>query len=221
LNEWNAKASMNINRKNELMISVITGDIINSRKTQNATWLKVLKKELAKWGESPKQWEIYRGDSFQVEIKSNEDALAAAIQIKAAMKSLKGVDVRMAIGIGDKAFSTKSITESNGSAFVYSGELVEELKKLKLNLSIRSANTDFNKEMNLYLKLALITMDSWTTNAAETMHVALQHPDKSQEALGKLLGLKQNAISNRLKRACYYEIVELMEMYRTKLAELK
>lgn len=203
------------------MISVITGDIINSRKTQSAAWLKVLKKELSKWGDTPKQWEIYRGDSFQVEIKNAVDALAAAMQIKAAIKSLKGVDVRMAIGIGDKEYSAKNITESNGSAFVQSGELVEELKKQKINLLIRSNSSTFDREMNLYLKLALIIMDSWTTNAAETIYAALQHPDKSQEALGKLIGIKQNAISTRLKRACYYEMRELLEMYQTKLAELK
>jgi hypothetical protein len=127
----------------------------------------------------------------------------------------------MAIGIGDKDHGAKTITESNGSAFVHSGELVEELKKLKLNLAVRSKSTTFDSEINLYLKLALLIMDSWTTNAAETMHVALQNPDKSQEALGKLLKIKQNAVSTRLKRACYYELKELIEMYRTKVNELK
>ena len=202
------------------MISVISGDIINSRKTQSATWLKVLKKELSKWGDSPRQWNIYRGDSFQVEIKSATDALSAAFQIKAAIKSLKGMDVRMAIGIGEKEYSAKNITESKGSAFIHSGELVEAHKKLKLNLWIRSSNATFDREMNLYLKLALIVMDSWTTNAAEAIHTSLQHPEKSQEAIGKLLGIKQNAISTRLKRACYNEIIALNEMYQTKLAEL-
>lgn len=203
------------------MISVITGDIINSKGTAPAIWLKVLKKELSRLGDTPKQWEIYRGDSFQAEVKNSIDVFAIAIQIKAAVKSLKGVDVRLAIGIGDKTYNTKRITESNGSAFVHSGELVEELKKLKLNLAIRSSSPKFNYEMNLYLKLALITMNSWTVNAAKTIHIALQHPDKSQEELGKLLGIRQNAVSTRLKRACYYEIMELIEMYRSKVAELE
>ncbi len=202
------------------MVSVITGDIINSKRTEPAGWLKILKKELSKLGETPKQWEVYRGDSFQAEVKNPADALAAAIQIKAAIKSLKGVDVRMAIGIGEKTYSAKSITESNGSAFVNSGELAEELKKLKIDLAIRSDKPKFDHEMNLYLKLALIVMNSWTSNSAETIHATLQHPDKSQKMLGKLLGIKQNAVSTRLKRACYYEIKELVEMYQTKVAAL-
>jgi hypothetical protein len=204
-----------------LMISVITGDIINSRRSTTKTWLKVLKKELNKLGDTPRQWEIYRGDSFQVEVKDPADALAAAVQIKAAIKSLKGVDVRVAIGIGEKDHSEKRVTESNGSAFVHSGELDEELKSRKMSMAVRSMNKKFDDEINLYLQLTLIIMDGWTTNAAETMHAAMEQPDKSQKALGKLLSIKQNAVSTRLKRACYYEIMEVIKMYRTKVAELK
>lgn len=202
------------------MISVITGDIINSRRATGNTWLKVLKAELGKLGETPKQWAVYRGDSFQVEVKNPEDALSIAIKIKAALKSHNAVDVRMAIGIGDKARSSRSISESNGSAFVHSGELVEQLKKNRMNLAIKSNNSKFDYEMNLYIKLALIMMNAWTTNAAETIHKALEYPDKSQEALGKLLKVKQNSVSTRLKRACYYEILEVIEMYKIKVNEL-
>ncbi|MND04250.1 hypothetical protein D3C83_244380 [compost metagenome] len=53
------------------------------------------------------------------------------------------------------------------------------------------------------------------------MYAALEHPDKSQEALGKLWKIKQNAVSTRLKRACYYEIKDVIEMYRSKVTELK
>lgn len=48
------------------MIAVITGDIINSRAEDVSLWMPVLKKELQKIGERPKDWEIYRGDSFQI-----------------------------------------------------------------------------------------------------------------------------------------------------------
>ncbi len=202
------------------MISVITGDIINSTRVTPTRWLKPLKKILSNWGDTPKQWEIYRGDSFQWEIKKPADALLGAIQLKAAIKSIKGIDVRMAIGLGDKNHAAKNITESNGSAFIHSGELAEELKKRNLSLAVRSHTVLFDQEINLYLKLALIIMDNWTTNAAEAMLVALQHPTKSQEELGKILGIKQNAVSTRLKRACYTEIMELIAMYQDKITRL-
>jgi hypothetical protein len=202
------------------MIAIITGDIIKSRRITTKTWLTSLKKELNKIGKTPQQWEIYRGDSFQVEVKNPVDALLVAIKIKAVLKSLKDGDVRMGIGIGNKNYSAKQITESNGEAFSNSGELLEDLKSLKMNLAVRSNSEKFNTEMNLYLKLISIIMDNWTINAAEVIYIALDRPGKSQEALGKLLKIKQNAVSTRLKRACYYEIKEVIEMYRTKITEL-
>nr|NQU89480.1 transcriptional regulator [Bacteroidota bacterium] len=202
------------------MIGVITGDIINSQRTEPAIWLKALKEVLENWGKTPKQWEIYRGDSFQLEIKNPADALEAALQIKAAVKSIRGTDVRMAIGIGDKSHNAEKVTESNGSAFVYSGELAEELKRLKLNLAIRSHNTSFNSDMNLYLKLLIIIIDGWSDNAAKTVFAALQQPDQLQVEIGKQLGIKQNAVSSRLKRAHFDEIIEVIRMYNYKIAEL-
>lgn len=198
------------------MTSVITGDIINSKANAPRLWLPVLKKVLGRTGETPRQWEIFRGDSFQVEIKDVPESLYTAILLKAALRSLKGMDVRLAIGIGDKTYHAKKITESNGSAFIHSGTLLEVLKKAKLEMAIQSADPNFDKEMNLYIKLALIPMNSWSTNAAQAVYHALLNPGKSQEALGKVLGIKQNAVSTRLKRACFEEIVELIEMYRVK-----
>ncbi|MBX2894101.1 MAG: transcriptional regulator [Cyclobacteriaceae bacterium] len=202
------------------MIAVITGDIIKSRRITTKAWLTSLKKELNKLGKTPQQWEIYRGDSFQVEVKNPADALLVAIKIKAAIKCLKDGDVRMGIGIGNKNYNARQITASNGGAFTNSGELLEALKSLKMNLAVRSDNEKFNSEINLYLKLISIIMDSWTINAAEAIYTVLDRPGKSQEALGKLLKIKQNAVSTRLKRACYYEIKEVIEMYRTKITEL-
>lgn len=80
--------------------------------------------------EKSKDWEIFRGDQFQLEVKNPENSLLVAIQIKALMKSLK-LDVRMSIGIGEKTHNSKKISESNGTAFINSGELFERLKKKK------------------------------------------------------------------------------------------
>lgn len=203
------------------MIAVITGDITDSKKIDTKIWLRPLKKELDNIGSSPKFWEIYRGDSFQIIISKPEEALRTAIKIKATLKSIGDIDVRMAIGIGNRTYNAQKVTESNGSAFVYSGEKFELLKKEKQNLAIKSDWPQFDKEMNLFLKLALIAMDNWTVNAAEIVKTTMENPDKLQEELGQIVGIKQNAISNRLKRAYYDEIMEVNEMYKTKLKTLK
>jgi SatD family protein len=203
------------------MIAVITGDIINSKKISPKKWLRFLKQELDTIGSSPKTWEIYRGDSFQAIISKPENALKAAIKIKATVKSIQGIDARMAIGIGTRTHNAPKVTESNGTAFVHSGEKFEVLKKEKQNLAVKSDSEDFDREINLLLKLGLIAMDNWTVNAAEIVKITMENPGKLQEELGKIVGIKQNAISNRMKRAYYAEVMEINEMYVTKLKALK
>lgn len=203
------------------MLAVITGDVINSKKNAPRIWLPPLKKELDRIGRTPKIWQIYRGDSFQVVISKAEEALLVAMKLKASLKAVKGINVRMAIGIGKRTYNAEKVTESNGSAFVNSGEKFETLKQEKQNLAVKSDSAEFDNEMNLYLKLALIAMNNWTVNTAEIVSVAMENPDKSQRQLGQMVGIKQSAISTRLRRAYYEEIMEVNEMYKSKVNLLK
>ena len=203
------------------MTSVITGDIIKSRgQTNPEVWLNTLKSALSTLETDKALWEVYRGDSFQIEIKDISSSFKASIYIKAAIKMIKGLDVRLAIGIGKKTYQGKDVTESNGEAFVYSGETFELLKKEKQNLRIKTKSQVLNDELNLYFKLALITMDNWTINSAEIVKLSLEHPNALQEDLAKRVGTNQNAISKRLKRANLEEILELDHMYRQKIRSI-
>jgi hypothetical protein len=206
--------------RKQAFVAVITGDVINSRKVPAGRWMPALKNELARSGVTPRHWEIYRGDSFQLEIKEPAEALTRAVLIKAALKSIKGIDTRIAIGIGLKTHTAKKITESNGSAFILSGELAEELKKRKVTLAVRSNNTDFDQEINVSLALAMAIMDHWSVNLARTVHAKLNDTESPQEVLGRKLKVKQNAVSTRLSRASYYEIEALLELFVKKVNQL-
>lgn len=204
------------------MVSIITGDIIRSKKFKNPEiWLTPLKEALAKTGIDKKYWEIFRGDSFQIEIENNQHAFYTAIYIKACVKTVKGLDVRMAIGVGNKNFEGNEVTESNGEVFQFSGETLEELKKEKINLKLKSRYQYLNDELNLYFKLALITMDRWSTSSAETVKIALENTNALQIEMAQTLGVSQDAVSKRLKRAHYNEIMELNKMYARKIAQLE
>ena len=203
------------------MLCVITGDVVNSRKTAPQKWLAPLKKELNAIGSTPKSWQIYRGDSFQAVIKNADQGLMVAMKLKASLRSVKGINVRLALGLGTRTYDASKVTESNGTAFVHSGEKFEMLNQQKQNLAIKSDWPQFDEEMNLYLKLALIAMNNWTVNTAEIVRVAMENPKKSQHQLGKLIGIKQSAISTRLRRAYYEELMEVNEMYKAKLKLLK
>lgn len=203
-----------------LITSVITGDIIQSRRTSTPLWLPRLKKTLSLEGKSPRTWQVYRGDSFQVEIKDPAGAFLTAIRIKAAIKSIKNLDVRMAIGIGDKKYSSHSVAESDGSAFINSGEKFETLKKNKQTLAIKTIWPDFDREMNVFFRLAAIPMDNWTSNSAELIQIVTNQPNLTQKALAKRLGVTQPSISERQNRAHFDEVMELEELYREKITKL-
>lgn len=208
--------------KSTLMTSILTGDIIKSRSIKDSDiWLSVLKEALSASAKNTSDWDIYRGDSFQLETPSIADSLKAAIYIKACIKTIKGLDVRIAIGIGDKTFTGKSVVESNGEAFQYSGETLEQLKKEKVNLKIKTNNPQLDEDLNLYFKLALTIMDHWTANSAEIVKLHLEQPQALQEDLGKHLGINQNAISSRQKRAHLDVIMQLEALYRKKITHLQ
>jgi len=202
------------------MTSVITGDIINSRKVPNPeTWMIPLKKLLLRVGKTPAVWEIYRGDSFQVEVAEPGQSFLRSLQIKACVKGIKNLDVRMSIGIGAKNYSAQKISESNGEAFINSGEMFDQLKKMKENMAVKTPWPDLDRELNLMISLAAIAMDSWTPVSAEMVALSLAYRHHSQTDLGKRLGRTQSSISERQTRAHYKEIMELERFYRSKIED--
>ena len=172
------------------MIGIITGDIVNSRKLSSEIWIDGFKQLLNTFGENPIEWEIYRGDEFQLEIKNPEDALIAALKIKSYFKSLK-LDARMSIGFGDMTYISNKISESNGSAFARSCEVFEKLKKQKNNLAVNPSNEAFNTKINLMLKLSLTFMNNWLVQSADFVLIAIENPSLSQEVIGLKLGSLQ------------------------------
>ncbi|WP_179339585.1 transcriptional regulator [Winogradskyella ludwigii] len=200
---------------------IITGDIIKSRSQLDiASWLTTLKQALSYLNANDEYWDIYRGDSFQIELKDVFSGFMAAVYIKACIKTIHGLDVRLAIGLGDKSYKGDSVSESSGAAYIYSGETLETLKKEKQNLRIKTSNQQINKELNLYFSLALIAMDRWTVNSAEIVKLYIEQPNALQSELGKIIGINQNAVSTRQKRAYLEEILELDSLYRTKIETL-
>lgn len=203
------------------MISVITGDIIKSRNIKNQNiWMEQLKYALNMLSSDKSYYEIYRGDSFQYECRDIYDSFINAVYIKSCIKIIKDLDVRMSIGIGTKDYEGNTVSESNGEAFVNSGETFETLKKEKVNLKIKTRDFVLNEELNLYFKLVLIAMDNWTTNSAEIVKLSIENPTMIQAELAKLIGISQDAVSKRQKRAYLDEILELDKLYRQKIDQL-
>ena len=202
-----------------MITSVITGDIIKSRAQNNPElWITTLKAALSYLSPNKKYWDIYRGDSFQLELKDFLESFKAAVYVKACIKSIHGLDVRMAIGIGKISYEGNVVSESSGEAFINSGKLLETLKKEKQNLRIKTDYSEIDYELNLYFRLALIAMDNWTINSAEIVKLSIEQPHALQSQLGEQIGINQNAISMRQKRAHLDDILALDSLFRKKIA---
>ncbi len=198
-------------------VVVITGDIINSRKTEAKIWLVKLKEILGEFCKEESDWEIYRGDSFQL-VVSEEEGLLAALIIKAAMKSIK-MDARISLGLGEISYKTSKVTESNGSAFINSGKRFELLKKE--TLGIQTENERFNHTFSVILNLLDIIIASWQPNTSEVVYTALKNPELNQSELAEILNKKsQGTISSALKRAGFDEIRKVLELYKLEIEKL-
>ncbi|WP_420581349.1 transcriptional regulator [Reichenbachiella sp.] len=200
------------------MTSILTGDIINSRDVDSQIWLPILKSALNKYGTTPKKWEIYRGDSFQLEVEPTE-ALLAAIHLKSSIKQTTTLDIRLGIGIGKKDHTTSKITEANGEAFINSGQAFDQLNNKK-TMALVTPSSNLNQQMELALDLALLTMNAWPANAAKYIRTSIEHPDWKQNELAKHLGKSQGTISQSLNRAGFDDIMKLEKRYRELLTNL-
>lgn len=209
------------------MISVIKGDIMASRKLlDQEKWLTPLKKLLGSWGKTPENWELVWGDFFQIEVANPEETLKKALEIKSLIKKIQPVqknkkistlDVRMAIGIGEKTYTGKRVSESNGPAFIYAGEQFDQLKRQNRSIGIKSPWPELDEELNLYLKLAGTFMDKWSISSAEIIEIALKNPELTQTDIGKILGIKQSGVSLRWNRAHTDELLEVEKMFNKKI----
>ncbi|PRY98794.1 hypothetical protein BY457_10962 [Marinilabilia salmonicolor] len=197
------------------MKAVITGDVIDSRKSENFDWVDSLKSVLSFYGAAPGDWEIFRGDSFQLMLDA-EKAILAAFHIKAVMRSVASLDVRMGIGIGTVKYQAVKITESNGEAFVLSGGCFESLKKQ--TLGVKSTDASLNKALNIMLGLALLTVDGWSSTIGRVVSARIEHPEKNQQELAVFLQRSQSSISDALKRGGWDEIMLFEEYYREQIS---
>ncbi|MFV8369180.1 SatD family protein [Flavobacterium sp. LB2R40] len=200
------------------MEAIITGDIIQSRKTEVEVWITALKEILGNYGTTPLDWELYRGDSFQI-ITTPQNVLFLSVIIKAGMKKINNIDVRMGLGIGELEYRAEKVTESNGTAFINSGTCFDSLKKQ--TVAIKTPWRDFDETINVMLDLATFTMDKWSEKTAEIMLLKLQSPELNQKEIATHLNKKgQGNISEGLKRGGYEEINKVLEYYQKKIKQL-
>ena len=63
-------------------------------------------------------------------------------------------------------------------------------------------------------------MDNWTVSSAEIVKTHIENPTKIQSDLAQIIGINQEAVSIRMKRANLEEILELNALFVHKISDL-
>ncbi|SEA41084.1 SatD family (SatD) [Arachidicoccus rhizosphaerae] len=209
------------------MIAVLTGDIVGSSYQDKTKWIPALKSALQLYGQEGKDWEVYRGDEFQLRLTVPQDALSAAFLIKARLIAQADTHIRIAMGIGPGEAQDNSqppfttpLTESGGPAFILSGRKLDEIKNRRIHLAVASENEAWDKNWNLLLQWVLVTADNWSQGSAEIVDLCLVHPELSQTEMAAQLNIAQSAISQRLKRSGFDLLDQTIQLFKEKMNTL-
>lgn len=198
------------------MIAVITGDIVHSRKVEPKKWINTLKDCLKLFGKEQKNWEIYRGDSFQIELPVKE-AIIAAILIRLCVRKITYLDARMSIGIGKKKHTSKTIKQANGTAFENSGLVFEQLKIKNQLLKLKTDHADVDIEVNTYLDLITHIISTWKPASCYILYHIILYPMMTQSELAEKINRKQSQISLVASKAGVQEIIKALQQLTAKI----
>jgi hypothetical protein len=203
--------------------AVITGDIIKSTRINPADRELLLNtignivRDVEIWGNI--RMEIFRGDSFQIQIDNPVKALRIAILVRTGLRakspSVFRWDARIALGLGNIYFEkNESVVESDGEAFHNSGWEFDKLGRSR-SMAIKTPWTDLNDEFAVNTAFADDVIMNWTVTQAQVIYPLLLTSktqkelavglDKTSQAISKLLiGGKANLIELYLNR---YELL--------------
>lgn len=206
------------------MIAVITADLIDSTNYSEILMsrvMAVLKEEFLDIEKKlpSSDFNIYRGDSFQGVLQNPAVALAVMLHLKTAISSIsttkKGksreADLRIAIGIGSLDFQGKTIEESNGQAFQFSGRSLDEMKYEGRKTRLKTPNETINGEFDASLFLLDEITDRWSTASAEVIYFLLK--GFKEKEIATELGISQSAVNQRKKAAGWEAVNALLMRY--------
>lgn len=198
------------------MKGIITADVVGSTKIpqdQRGILPEVLHKLVSQLQViCPLRLEIYRGDSFQVEVERYEvtPLLAALLRIGMVSKSINKasrLDARMSIGIGEVSYAGESLGQSDGEAFVLSGRMFDSLGKSRLKITTPQETT--NEELSV-LSIILDDLISGLTIAqSKVVFEYLYYPDIKQKAIAEMLNVKPQVV-NKAYKASKASIIEVV-----------
>lgn len=187
-------------------VSVITGDLVNSRQLDTTSYISGLNALLSQLQQAKliQRFEIFRGDAFQA-LAAPQSGLLLAVYIRIALKAMdsRQWDARIAVGLG----SGQEEATGYGSAFVNSGQALDGLMK-----NCRLALKNDNDRTNAIVSDLLPMLDHVVSRLSQTEARIVQariFAATNQEVAEKLQKAA-STVSATLKRAAYEEIMRFI-----------
>jgi hypothetical protein len=196
--------------------AVITADIVNSTKISKADYKKLLKNLTVILQEH--KHEFFRGDSFQVLVKSPDEALRVLLQTRtAAMKlsasAMVNADIRASIGIGNVKLPVKSFQTASGDVFILSGRAFDQMEKdERLIIVCNEKNKAINSGLKIISQFIDYLFQRLTFKQSAVVYELLM--DHTQTDTAKRLKKSQATIHKHTQAAGWPEIEKLLEEYK-------
>ena len=197
--------------------AVITADIVNSTRLSKAETKKLMKNLLALL--QPHKYEFFRGDSFQVYVKTPADALLVLLQMRtAAMKlptetSMPVADIRASIGIGAVKPPLKDLRTASDEAFILSGRTFDKMKPgQRLTITCNEKNQTANLGLGVVAQFIDYLFQRLTTRQASVVAELLMK--RTQTETARKLKKSQATIHKHIQSAGWPQIEKLLTDYQ-------
>ena len=204
--------------------AVITADIVNSTQLSKPESRKLMTSLFGVL--EPYPYEFFRGDSFQVYIKSPAEALGLLLQLRtAAMKlssesSLPFTDIKGSIGIGFVKLPVKSLNTASAEAFILSGRTFDEMQPAqRLAITCSEKNQTANLALRVIARFIDYLFQRLTVRQAAVVAEMLRN--RTQTETAKRLKISQATVHKHIQSAGWPETANLLKEYEALLHSIE
>jgi len=209
------------------MISVLTGDIVNSTKMSSATYsaaIKSLKGLLVDVNEKYRATgEIYRGDEFQIQYPDPIYALKSTLLIKLALHlatfSAKPIQCTLSLAYGSYEVYDEKPNTSSGQVYIDSGRGLAKTQRGELSLHFEQhVNNDDIKLLSQFLNHLLNRL---TKSQAKLLFQYIASDFAEHKKIAELTATTRQNISNRLSNIGAFLVRDYIALINKKVLLLK
>lgn len=196
--------------------AVITADIVNSTKLSGTEHKKLIKNLGVVFHDH--RYEFFRGDSFQVFIKTPGEALqvlmkARTTAMKIAGSSAPTADIRASIGIGNVKLPVSSFQTAVGDVFILSGRAFDKMTKdSRLIILCEEKYRAINSGLKVISQFIDYLFQRLTLKQAVVVYELLM--EQTQIETAKKLKKSQATIHKHMVAAGWPEIEKLQAEYK-------